>query len=397
MRSTFQLATVALAVVAGASLPLAQPQWPTAAWPESSPRAEGIDPAVLERFDKDLASGKYGFIDSVLVIRHGKVAFERRYAHDYGAIYREEARVPGPLNAHDPSGPYNYYNPWWHPYYQRGDLHTLQSVTKTITSVVIGAAIQRKEFPSIDTPLLSFFDVSKVANVDDRKRRITLKHVLTMTTGLDWNEDVPYADPTNASSLMEASFDWVQFTIDRPMAVEPGTTFQYSSGATQLLSHVFRKATGQDIEEYAVTHVFAPLGIRRHFWKRSPSGLADTEGGLFLTSRDIAKFAYLYLHKGQWGGRQIVPAEWVAASIAPAVTVSARGTGIQYGYKWWLYEHGPDKRVAFGGSGFGGQRPLVVPELDLIVVYTGWNIRPDGPVLSVKDAIDRIVEAVAKK
>ena len=214
-----------------------------ATWVTSTARAEGLDPTRLAAFDADIAAGKYGHVDSMLVIRHGKIVFERSYQRDYDTIYRKEAAEPGPLNASDPSGPYNYFNPWWHPFYRRGDLHTMQSVTKTVTSVVIGVATARNEFPRLDSPVLQFFDVSKVANVDERKRRMTIRHLLTMTSGIDWDEDVPYADPRNDSSRMEASFDWVRYTIDRPMAHEPGTTFKYSSGATQLLSHIFRAAT----------------------------------------------------------------------------------------------------------------------------------------------------------
>ena len=370
----------------------AQSAWPTKSWPSASPEAVGLDPKVLDAFDADIAAGKYGLVDSMLVIRHGKIAYERAYKHDYDRVYGKEARTPGPLNAHEWSGPYNYFNPWWHPFYRRGDLHTMQSVSKTVTSVVIGIATMRHEFPSLDTPVLKFFDVAKVANVDDRKRRMTLKHVLTMTTGLDWNEDLPYADPNNASSVMEASFDWVKFTIDRPMAQEPGSTFKYSSGATQLLSHVFQAATGKDIEEYAARNLFAPLGISRYYWKRSPTGLADTEGGLYLAPRDLAKIASLYLKGGVWEGKAIVSADWVKASLTPSVSVS--DAGVKYGYKWWLYPYGKEGRLAFGGSGFGGQRPLVLPELDLVMVFTGWNILPDKPSLSPRVAIDRVLEAV---
>jgi CubicO group peptidase (beta-lactamase class C family) len=370
----------------------AQDTWPTKSWPAAPPHAVGLDAAKLAAFDAEIAGGKFGYLDSMLVIRHGKIAYERTYSHDYHLIYGKEARTPGPLNAHDPSGPYNYFNPWWHPYYHRSDLHTMQSVTKTVTSVLIGIATARHEFPSLDTPVLSFFDEAKVAHVDDRKRRMTLRHVLTMTTGLDWNEDLPYADPHNASSVMEAAFDWVQFTIDRPMAIEPGTKFQYSSGATQLLSHIFEAATGKDIEEYAAEHLFTPLGINRYFWKRSPTGLADTEGGLYLAPRDVAKIAYLYLKNGVWDGKAIITPGWVKASVTPSISVS--DAGVKYGYKWWLYPHGTDGRLAFAGSGFGGQRPIVVPELDLVMVYTGWNILPDQPSLSPRVAIDRIVDAV---
>jgi CubicO group peptidase (beta-lactamase class C family) len=332
----------------------------------------------------------------MLVIRHGKIAYDRSYKHDYDGIYAREAAAPGPLNAHDPSGPYNYFNPWWHPFYRRGDLHTMQSVTKTVTSVVIGAATARKEFPPLDTPIMKFFDAAKVANLDDRKRRITIRHLLTMTAGLDWNEDLPYADPNNAASLMEASFDWVQFTIGRPMAQEPGAAFKYSSGATQLLSHIFRTATGKDVEEYAERHLFAPLGIERYFWKRSPSGLIDTEGGLYLKPHDAAKIAYLFLRNGVWDGKPIVHPDWVQASLAPSVTVSP--DGVKYGFKWWLYPYGKDgKQMAWGGSGLGGQRPIVFPEYDLLVVFTGWNILPNKPSLTPRVAIDRILEAVVER
>jgi CubicO group peptidase (beta-lactamase class C family) len=241
-------------------------------------------------------------------------------------------------------------------------------------------------------PVLKFFDPLKVGNVDDRKRRMTIRHLLTMTTGLDWNEDVPYADPKNDAILMEASFDWVRYTMDKPMAHEPGTVFRYSSGATQVLSHIFRAATGVDIEEYARGHLFSPLGITRYFWKRSPTGLVDTEGGLFLNARDLAKIPYLFSRNGVWDGTPVVQADWVKQSVTPAIAV---GDGVHYGYKWWLYPYAKgDTRLTWAGSGFGGQGPIYVPDYDLIMVFTGWNILPDRPGLPVRVAIDRVLEAV---
>ena len=240
---------------------MAQTEWPTKQWPSSTPAAVGLDANALTDLDSEIASGKYGYIDTMLVIRHGKVVYDRSYTHDYDRIYGKEAATPGPLNPHDPSGSYNYFNPWWHPFYRRGDLHTMQSVTKTVTGVVIGIATTQKMFPSLDSPVLKFFDTAKVSNIDDRKRRLTIRHLLTMTAGMEWNEDRPYSDPTNSCMVMEASFDWVQYAIDRPMAAEPGTVFRYNSGATQLLSHIFRVATGKDIEEYARA---VPLRSARH-------------------------------------------------------------------------------------------------------------------------------------
>jgi len=179
------------------------------------------------------------------------------------------------------------------------------------------------------------------------------------------------------------------------MSWNPGEAFQYNSGATLILGHVFRLATGIDLEEYAVKHLFTPLGIDDYVWKGTPAGLVDTQEGLYISSRDIAKIAYLYLKNGKWEDRQVMPAEWVAASIEPSFSATD-DKSVEYGYKWWLYpyqDQGED-RVAFGGDGFGGQRPIVLPEQDLVLVFTGWNILPDRPSLRAQVAIERILEAV---
>jgi CubicO group peptidase (beta-lactamase class C family) len=394
MKSRYLAPLIAILIL-GTPPVIAQSEWPTKEWPLTTPKEVGLDAKALASFDADINEGKYGYVDSMLVIRHGKVAYERYYEHDYGSIYGQESRTPGPLVVNDPTGPYNYFNPWWHPYYRRGSLHTMQSVTKSVVSAVIGIAIGRNEFPALDTPVLSFFEPDKVANVDERKRRMTLGHLLTMSAGLDWNESVPYADPTNTFTIMAVSPDWVKFTIDRPMAKDPGRDFEYNSGATLILGHVFRLATGKDLEEYAVQHLFTPLGINDYHWKRTPTGLVDTQEGLYVAPRDIAKIAYLFLKQGQWEETQIVHQEWVTASLKPSLSVTD-DRSIEYGYKWWLYhyQHEGKDRVAFAGVGFGNQLPIVLPELDLVLVFTGWNILPDRPRLGAKIAIERILAAV---
>jgi CubicO group peptidase (beta-lactamase class C family) len=360
--------------------------WPTKGWSKGTPASVGLDEKTLVNFDADLARGKYMLIDSFQVFRCGTEVFARKYAHDYGHIYGKEAQEKGPLNARL-TGPYNYFDPDWHPYYHGTDMHSMQSVSKTVTSVIFGIAMTRGDFKAgLDTPVLPFFDVSKVKNVDDRKRRMTLKHVLTMTTGLSWNEEVPYDDPRSDSSLMEATDDWVQYVIDKPMAEEPGKLFNYSSGATELLAYIFQKETGQDIDDYGQKYLFAPLGIKHH-WKRTYIGVVDTEGGLYLNGDDLAKIGYLYLHDGVWDGQRIVSKDWVKQSLTPYIVAEE---GFQYGFKWWLYPlHG---KFVWAARGFGGQRLLVFPEENLIVVFTGWEIiKDDAPV---KDLIDRLLPAV---
>jgi CubicO group peptidase (beta-lactamase class C family) len=382
----FILAFICFAPVASSS-PLTI--WPTQGWPRGTPASVGLDEKTLLSFDADLASGKYMLVDSFHVFRCGEEVFERKYSHDYVQIYGKEAKTKGPLNARL-SGPYNYFDPDWHPYYHGTDLHSMQSVSKTVTSVILGIAITRGDFKAgLDTPVLKFFDEAKVRNIDTRKRRITLKDVLTMTAGLEWNEDVPYDDPRNDSSLMEASDDWVQYVIDKPMAAEPGKVFNYSSGVTELLAYIFQKETGTDLDDYGEKYLFTPLGIRHH-WKRTYMGVVDTEGGLYLNGEDLAKIGYLYLHGGLWDGKQIVSREWVKESLTPYVDADDADKGLKYGFKWWLYRSG--KKSVWMALGFGGQRLMVFPEKDLIAVFTGWEILKDPAPTG--ELVKRLLSAV---
>ena len=366
----------------------AEAHWPTRGWTQSQPAALGLDEKALSALDNDLANGKFSLVDSFAVYRCGELAFQRSYAHDYGQIYTKEARERGPLNAHL-TGWYNYFDPAWHPYYHGTKLHTMQSVSKTVTSIIVGVAITRGDFKAgLDTPLLHYFDVSKVKNVDDRKRRITLRHVLTMTTGLDWNEEVAYDDPKNDASLMEATEDWVQYVVDRPMAHDPGKVFNYSSGVTELLAHIFEQETGKDIEQYGAQYLFAPLGIE-HFWKRTPLGVIDTEGGLFLKNSDLAKIGYLFLHGGLWEGKQILTKEWVQESVSPFTDAEGQ---YKYGFKWWLLPRTDRQSFVWMARGFGGQRLMVFPEEDMIAVFTGWEILKDEA--TDRDLVNRILPAV---
>ena len=369
---------------------IAQEPAATKDWPKGAPKEFSIDPAKLAAFDADLTSGKYGLVDSMLVLRCGTAVFDKSYPHDYGQIYGERAKKEGPLN-HDLHGPYNYFSTEFHPFYQRSDMHTMQSVSKTLTSITFGIARTRNEFTaSLDAPMVQFLGVKKIANLDDRKKRITIRHLLTMTAGLQWNEEVAYDDPKNSADIMEGSHDWVQYVIDQPMADEPGKKFVYNSGATILLAQIFKKVTGKNIDEYAAEHLFKPLGIH-YYWKHSPTGLPDTEGGLYLSAHDLAKIGQLFLKDGMWQGKEIVSSAWIKDSVAPHVAVS--GSDWKYGYQWWLQPIGSSPEdITWWARGFGGQQLIVLPEYDIVAVLTGWDILPSDEKRP-HDALARILDA----
>jgi CubicO group peptidase (beta-lactamase class C family) len=365
----------------------ARAEWPTAGWTISTPSAEGVDAAALESFHQELASGKHGYVDGILVIRHGRVVFEKSYGHDYDRLFQGK----------DPKrGPYNYYDPDWHPYYRKGSLHTMQSVSKSVTSALIGIAMREGAIRTLDAPVLPFFEGFRVRSDDPRWRAMRLVDLLTMTSGIAWDETtVTYTDPKNSCARMEQSEDWVQFVLDQDMAAEPGRTFVYSSGVTELLGQILLKTTGRDPEAYAREHLFAPLGIERWYWKKTPTGLPDTEGGLYLEAGDLAKLGFLYLHDGTWEGKRILPEGWVSESTRGRIDGSLGLNGPRkYGFQWWLVPYeGRSPGYASSALGYGGQFLFVVPEYDLVAVFTGWNIY-DGPVLDARHALGRVVDSM---
>jgi CubicO group peptidase (beta-lactamase class C family) len=367
------------------SLAAAAPvDWPTAGWGESTPQAEGLDPAALDALSGEFQQGKHGYVDSMLVIRNARVVFERSYAHDYAALFAKAPdRVPGL---------YNYYDSEWHPFYKETRLHTMQSVSKSVTSALLGIALRSGALEGVDMKAAVFFDAYRT-NDDPRFKAMRLRDLLTMTSGIKWDEDtVPYTDPANSCAAMETSKDWVQFVLAQPMAAEPGTRFVYSSGVTELLAQVLKKATGRHADEYAAERLFPRLGIKDFHWKRTPTGHPDTEGGLYLVPRDLAKLGYLYLKDGVWAGERILPEGFVAASTTGIAEVP-EGEGMRYGYQWWVPPSTPTRPTSYAAIGYGGQLLLVVPRLDLIAVFTGWNIY-DKPALDAVFALDRVLKAV---
>jgi len=363
---------------------------PEGSWPVSTPEAQGMDRAALETLDRELAAGKQGYVDSMLVLRHGRIVYEKTY--DRSADYKRLFVGKGA------SGIYNYYDPGWHPYYKGTSvqaLHTMQSISKSVTSALVGIAIARGEIPGVDLRVMPYFSDLRIPP-DPRRDRMTLADVLTMRTGIRWDEEsAEYTNPANNCAVMEGKEDWVRYVLEQPMAAEPGKAFVYNSGATELLSYLLWKTTGKPADDYAKEHLFAPLHIE-YFWKRTPKGLADTEGGLYLTPRDLAKLGSLYQNGGVWNGQRILPEDWVKTSTRTLTATNEKGIG--YGYQWWTLPRpgsgaAATRTGAFLAWGYGGQLLIVAPELDLIAVFTGWNIY-DKPELDPRVAFARVAAAV---
>ena len=360
--------------------------YPAKQWRTSTPEAQGLKSDVLQAFSDELASGELGYIDDMLIIRNGYLVFSESYENDYDSLYKATNTAPGQ---------YNYFDTDWHPYYQKGRLHTMQSVSKGITSLLIGIAIDKGQISNENVKILSFFDDYDLSDLDERWSKITLKHVLTMTTGITWDEStIPYTDPNNSCAGMENSSDWIQFVLNQTMSAEPGQVYVYNSGATMLLAYILEQTTGMEVEDYCYQNLFKPLNIEKYYWKRTPKGLADTEGGLYLLPEDLAKIAYLVLHDGIWKNNQIVSKTWINKSVQRHVNTYYPSTrSYRYGYKWWILPYANEENFAIAGLGLGGQRPIIIPEYSIIAVFTGWNVF-DKPTLDPLLAIDKIVEAV---
>ena len=371
------------------------PQWPTDGWALSSPEEQGLDPAPLVALHDSIIAGGFGDIDRMVVVRNGYIVMSERFPRDYRAISRG---LRGPLgcgvDACEDSTElhqFNYLHPDFHPYYQGRDIHSLQSVTKSVAATLIGVAIARGDIAGVDALLLSFFMDYDLSSTDPRLADATLADLLTMRSGIEWHETDRPLDETNTTWQLEYADDWIQFTLDQPMDAEPGEKWVYNSGGSHLMSGIIKAATGEYIDAYAEQHLFGRLGIDDYHWKKTPRGYPDTEGGLYLEAAQLAKIGYLYLHDGVWDGERILPEGWVAAATARQVDhVGIADWG--YGYQWWrLDTQGTD---IWAGLGFGGQFLLVVPAHDLIGVINSWNVfgGSQGNVLSA--FVDALLAAV---
>lgn len=256
--------------------------------------------------------------------------------------------------------------------YDRDTPHQLRSATKSVVGAVVGAAVA-KGVVTLDEPVLPRLGFATVANPDPRKSALSLHHLLTMQSGLDCDDHVA-SSPGGETQLYKTP-DWIRAIVDLKMVEAPGTVGHYCTGTTFLAGRVVEKATGRALPDYAQEHLFGPLGIRRAdwTWNHDLTSANKKFGMLQMRPRDMLKLGMLYANEGRWGGKQVLPAAWVRDSLSSLSTVENTG----YGYHWWRMSvqvatlDGPARVYMSAAQGNGGQKIYLVPELDLIAVFTG--------------------------
>ena len=261
--------------------------------------------------------------------------------------------------------------------------HVLHSTSKSFTSALVGIAIDQGFIASTQVSFYDLFDYPAYDNWDPRKAEMTLEDALTMRLGLEWDEwSLPYTDPNNdLVSLNRRNVDWAKALLDLPMVSYPGTVFRYNTAATTAIGQAVQNATGMPLADFANVNLFYPMQITNAEWGRTPTNLPVGGSGLFLRTRDLAKFGQLYLGNGSWQGQQLISANWIADTVVRRVDISSWATYSEaYGFQWWLDDLTYKGQLVdtWVTSGYGGQYLFVVPSLDLVVAFTGHNYEP-GP------------------
>jgi len=316
--------------------------WPTEGWRTTTPERQGVDSRILAKAVNTIRERSLP-VHSLLVVRGGYVVLD--------------------VNFHPCSGEVP---------------HDIASVTKSVTSALVGLAIERGDLKGVEEKMSVFFPELSAPGAGRGKEAITIEHLLTMTSGMDCGfapKGASWRQVEAALLDMVESKDFIRFALDLPMKKEPGSEFAYCSVNFHLLSAILARATGMSTADFARKHLFEPLGIRDFAWPADPSGIPHGWGDLRMHPKDMAKIGYLYRNEGRWEGRQLLSASWIEQSTKKQADVPV---GLfDYGYGWWVPGVGPTG--PFDARGRGGQVVVVQPEKDLVVVVTGAGY--DGDVL----------------
>ncbi len=308
-----------------------------------SARDLGLDVNLLSEMVRLNLDGTYENMHSILIAKDNQLVFEQYFRGK-------------PI--------YGQTTDW-----DKSRRHNLHSVTKSFNSALVGIAIDKFEL-SLDDKIQTFFPEIHSSNWEGQKGEITVEDLLTMSSGLKWDEwSYPYDDDRNDHTAMYESSNWVHFVLEQPLASSPGTQFVYNSGLSITLGEIVSRVSGMELGTFASEHLFQPLGTTNVGWHTSPNRIFQTGGGLSLRPRDMLKFGLMFLHNGEWESEQIISRQWVENST------KQQGPNPDYGYQWWMtsYRTTSKKYNAYSAAGRGGQFIVVITKLNLVVVFTAGN------------------------
>lgn len=317
-------------------------QWPTTEWGFSTPEDQGMNSTFFKLMDEAIVEREYA-LHGLVVVRNGYIIHES-------------------------------YPDWR---YTEDTRHRIFSATKSVGSILIGIAIDKGFISSVNERVIDFFPDYTIENLDDRKERMTIEHLLTMTCGVEWWEwGVPIEDPSNPYYEYAHSANPIQYFLDLPMEQEPGEVWVYNSPSITILSHILYRATGLTPLQFAEEYLFGPLGIHTVYWLSDNFGVECMSGALYLTPREMAKIGYLMSNNGTWNGNQIVSKSWVVHSTSQRVEQPYHPITPEYGYLWWISSH----HGFYCAQGRYGQRIYILPEYNILLAFTchlnDWLIQP---------------------
>jgi CubicO group peptidase (beta-lactamase class C family) len=347
-------------------------------WTVASPESVGLDGARLCGIEQRLKLTVSDF-HAVLIIRHGKLVFEQ-----YFAGLDQPWGQPEGLHDFDPT-----------------TRHDMRSASKSIVALLVGIAIDRRLIAGVNEPVVKFFPeyaALKTVGWDN----VTLRHLLTMSSGIEWDETLFWTDPKNDEPHLGYEADPVHYVLSKPIAAAPDTAWVYNGGGTDLLGSILERVSGKSLEAFARDYLFKPLDVTDFEWKSYPkNGKIAAAVGLRLRPRDAAKIGQLLLSDGAWNGRQVIPPDWIMQSVIPRFQATGCFGGLFfYGYHWWmgrsLAEGKEVKWVA--AMGWGGQRILVVPDLDIVMMTTsGLFGRPKEGMAALDILANSVIPSVRDK
>lgn len=353
-------------------------------WETASLSDVGLDQTIITNLMNDLNNRDH-YIHSIVIVKSGKLVFEEYFS---GRDVELDEQIAG-------SGELKYTNK----NFNRNTLHFQGSANKSFWSTFIGIGIDKGFINGIDEKMFSFFPDYEDLN-NSEKNKITIAHMLTMTTGLPWDDgSYPIYDPRNDEYQMLFNEDPIRFVLEKHIVNSPGTNFHYNSGTTFLLSEIIKRSSGKSWEEFAEQFLFTPMGITSYRWANSRNTHNTIfAAGLYLRPRDMAKFGQLFLDKGLWNVNRIVSEQWTLESSGesihfPTVHLPMPNFITGYGYQWWVGNFNNVTDI-YCAAGWGGQFIMVLPDVNMTIVFTSGDYEENNFKLQFDTVNDFILAAL---